>query len=45
LRHGTGVEARSALGGNRLERRGEIVERDVIAGLPDAAVRSQINAR
>ena len=45
LRHRTGVETRSAVGGDRLERRGEIVERDMIAGLRDPAVRSQINAR
>ena len=45
LRHRPGVEARSALGGDRLERRGEIVERDVIAGLRDAAVGPQIDAR
>ena len=38
LRDRPGVEAGRALGGDRLERRGEIVERDVIAGLRDAAV-------
>ena len=45
LRHRPRVETRGALGGDRLERCGEIVERDVIAGLRDAAVGLQIDAR
>ena len=40
-----GVEACRALRLDRLERRGEIVERDVIAGLRRAAVGLQIDAR
>ena len=45
LRHRPGVKARCAVGGDRLERRGEIVERDVIAGLRNASVGAQIDAR
>jgi hypothetical protein len=40
----SGVEARRALGRDRFQRRGEIVERDVIAGLRDAAVGLEIDA-
>ena len=45
LRHRPRVETRGAIGGDRLERCGEIAERDVIAGLRDAAVRLQVDAR
>ena len=45
LGHRSGVEARRALGGDRVQRGGEIVERDVVAGLRDAAVGPEINAR
>ena len=43
LRDRPRVETRSALGGDRLERCGEIVERDVIAGLRNASIRAQID--
>ncbi len=45
LGHRTGVEPFTALGGDRLKRRGEIVEPDAVAGLRNAAVRAQIDAR
>ena len=45
LRHRPGVETPRALDGDRLKRRGKIVEREVIAGLREAAVGTQIDAR
>ena len=45
LRHRPGVEARRALGGDRIQRRGEIAKRDVIADLGRAAVGFEKDAR
>ena len=45
LRHRPAVEAGRAFAGDGLERRGEVVERDVIAGLLHAAVGPEKDAR
>jgi hypothetical protein len=45
LRDGSGVKARRPLRRDPLKRRGEIVERDMVACLLRIAVCGQINAR